>query len=1032
MVAAGKKVVFYDETFPYDGTRPDEAQRSGIGAWGLIVDAEGIAEALATADSFVTLHGPYFPKAVWPELLAYLERGGGLVLLGGAPFRIPVYREDGAWKTEREQTAYHRQLLIHEALRVDGSRAASLRANEDIPLLSGRESLFDVADTYGFILHVTRQSDNPHEHGSAGPMDARIYPLLTGVSADGRETAAPAVLMEHAKGAYAGGRWAFVSQPIGERFWTQGGAAALADWADFVSKGVTELWLKPGYGSYEPGERASFALQAQTVGRAAPRTWTFRCEASLERNGQVVPAWEREWTLPVDGGLRFERFATPDLVEPGRYSVVCVATADDGERRVLRQGYWGMDRALLEAGEPLAVGRDYFVKNGKPLPIVGMTYMTSDVARKFLFLPNVEAWDRDMAQMKKAGINLIRTGVWTAWRQMMFADGHFSEEVLRAIDAFVLTAKKHELEVTFNFFSFTPETWEGANPYLDPRSVEAQKRFILSVVSRHRTTTNVQWDLINEPSMFDPKRVFSGPASARDRFEQAAYVEWLKRRHGSIRLLQERWNMTPAELPSFEAARPPERDDINFHVQDVGRAKKGLVWLDYALFTMEMHNRWARELVGAIKAAAPHQLVTVGQDEGLAGGRPSPFFYAEAVDYTTVHTWWMMDALVWDGLFTKDGLKPNLVQETGIMYVEAANGFAKRSEEELRNILERKYAYAFATGGAGAVQWIWNTNYFMDNVNESNIGALRADGTEKPEADVSYDFGAFVGKTGERFEGRALEEIAVVYPYSNDFSNRKFSYDATTRLTRVLAYEMKTPFRGVSEYHLDRTEGERPKLWIVPSAHNFSDEALAALAEDVRANGGTVLLTGPIGLDAYWGPTGRFADVVGPTVVENVLREERLTIDGRSYPASFGGAGIASLAKERPESEGELALRSYPLGKGTLLWCPLPIELNERSDVLRAVYAKAMQEAGVAAELEWEAGGDAPGVYGRKLTFRDGALFVFVSESGADADIRVKDPATGRRYAFALERERSVLFFVGRDGEVEAAYRPHQVRIDVE
>ena len=39
-----------------------------------------------------------------------------------------------------------------------------------------------------------------------------------------------------------------------------------------------------------------------------------------------------------------------------------------------------------------------------------MTYMTSDVARKYPFLPNAAVWDRDMAQMKRAGINAIRTG----------------------------------------------------------------------------------------------------------------------------------------------------------------------------------------------------------------------------------------------------------------------------------------------------------------------------------------------------------------------------------------------------------------------------------------------------------------------------------------------------------------------------------------------------------------------------------------------------------------------------------------------
>ena len=154
------------------------------------------------------------------------------------------------------------------------------------------------------------------------------------------------------------------------------------------------------------------------------------------------------------------------------------AQAPDGEVRTLRQGFWGQDAALLAEGEVITRSRDYFVKDGRPLPVVGMTYMTSDVARKFLFLPNVDVWDRDMAQMAKAGINWIRTGIWTAYRNMMQVDGHVSEEVLRAIDAFILTAKRHGLQVTFTFFSFTPETWEGMNPYLDPQSVEAQKRFI--------------------------------------------------------------------------------------------------------------------------------------------------------------------------------------------------------------------------------------------------------------------------------------------------------------------------------------------------------------------------------------------------------------------------------------------------------------------------------------------------------------------------------------------------------------------------
>ena len=65
-------------------------------------------------------------------------------------------------------------------------------------------------------------------------------------------------------------------------------------------------------------------------------------------------------------------------------------------------------------------------------------------------------------------------------------------------------------------------------------------------------------------------------------------------------------------------------------------------------------------MIETIKSIQPKQLVTVGQDEGLGAQRPSPFFYAEAVDYTTVHSWWLNDNLVWDGIFAKAPDKPNV------------------------------------------------------------------------------------------------------------------------------------------------------------------------------------------------------------------------------------------------------------------------------------------------------------------------------------------------------------------------------------
>jgi hypothetical protein len=1048
-----KIVVFYDEAFPYAGERPCTSSIQQLHERFGVSGVDQLPEKLENADSLIYLHGPYFPKAIWPCFISFLKQGKGLVFLGGAPFKIPVYRdESGEWVKEAAQTGYHQQLQIHEALPVDPGPIAKLEHHRDLPLFAGRESLFTVEPTYGLVLHVTRTNDQPDEYGSSGPMDAHIYPLLKGISGCGmhREVAASAVLIENTKGGFAGGRWVFVNQVLRSVFWQGGGTEALQDWALFTSAKVTELWLRPNYASYESGERAVFKLQSQQLGLGhhRPVQWTYEMrvyKAKESTSSEADPVYTypsdrfdqlyaAEGSFIVGRELAIERIPVPITLVSGYYAVELEAGSPNGEHRMLRQGFWGFDAGLLRQGDGLRCDRDYFWKNGRPLPIVGMTYMSSDVARKFLFMPNTAVWDRDMAQMKRAGINMIRTGIWTAWRQVMFIDGHPCEEVLRAIDAFILTAKRYDLEVVFNFFSFTPETWEGVNPYLDPRSIEAQKRFIAVVVSRHAETSNIHWDLINEPSMFDPKRIFqSGARSSHDPYERQAYVEWLQERHGTVRVLQERWNMTPVELPSFGSVTPPEPKDINYGTTPKA-PKKDAQWLDYTLFSMDMHNRWAGQLIETIRAIQPKQLVTIGQDEGLVAQRPSPFFYAQAVDYTTVHSWWRMDDLVWDGVFSKDPHKPNLVQETGTMYVETPDGRAKRNEAELRNILERKYAYSFSTGGAGAVQWIWNINFYMNNVNESNIGALRADGTEKPEADVSYDFGSFMEQIRDLFQERVLEDTVVVFPYSNDLSSRKLAFEATTRLVRTLSYEMNVHVRGISEYHLESLTVWKPKLIIVPSAHNLSDQAWERLTAHVRGHGGTLLVTGPMGLDAYWRPVERERAGLGAAELRNVLREELLEVNGYRLPVSFGGAHIAQANKEVPaNTEGSvLKLIEEALGNGRILWCPLPVELNQRLEPLKAVYARALSVAGVAPELEWLEGGGLAGIYGRKLSYEQGSLYIFVSEYCHPAKVEVKDPQTGRTYAFTVESERSVLFASDQKGELTAVYRPGEVTVAVQ
>ena len=76
-----------------------------------------------------------------------------------------------------------------------------------------------------------------------------------------------------------------------------------------------------------------------------------------------------------------------------------------------------------------------------------------------------------------------------------------------------------------------------------------------------------------------------------------------------------------------------------------------------------------------------------------------------------------------------------LIQETGLQRELNLDETARRTPENEGALLERKIAPSFVQG-SGAIEWLWNTNSYMTESNETPIGAVFPDATEKPEATV--------------------------------------------------------------------------------------------------------------------------------------------------------------------------------------------------------------------------------------------------------------------------------------------------------
>ena len=81
-----------------------------------------VATSVAQLDStlqrpgavLVWRHGSAFPLEAWPTIRAFLQHGGHLVVLGGAPFTRPVHGEAGHRVVEPRTVTFLKELRLNQ------------------------------------------------------------------------------------------------------------------------------------------------------------------------------------------------------------------------------------------------------------------------------------------------------------------------------------------------------------------------------------------------------------------------------------------------------------------------------------------------------------------------------------------------------------------------------------------------------------------------------------------------------------------------------------------------------------------------------------------------------------------------------------------------------------------------------------------------------------------------------------------------------------------------------------------------------
>jgi hypothetical protein len=449
---------------------------------------------------------------------------------------------------------------------------------------------------------------------------------------------------------------------------------------------------------------------------------------------------------------------------------------------------------------------------------------------------------------------------------------------------------------------------------------------VSAVARRFAGAKEMLWDLINEPSFANPSKLWQCRPNG-DPFEHAAFTRWLEARYsGSLDgstwddVVRARWRL----LPDEPIGVPTDADFEDRQVMEHHRPYRAK---EYAHFAQDAFRDWALEMTQAIRQSGSDAPITVGQDEGGLFERPSPLYHHDAVDFTSIHSWWFNDALLWDGLMSKTRGKPLLVSESGLMQRELLSGEALRTPDVAASLLARKIAYAFASGAFGLVQWCYDVNPYMASDNEVGIGLKRVDGSYKPEHRVLRDFAAFFARNRGRFAGHAEPDVTLVFPSSDHYAPRGLQERGTKRVLELLA---RAPggVQVVPE-HRTSTDLGAPRTIVLPSCRGISDRAWSDALDAVSA-GAELHASGWFETDDAGLPAPRLgADWLPLARVElhsdATTGDSRRVVFARDVFESWGRAGHPrDGAGDRAGS-----VRTLTRGRGRIVHHELPLDWAE-------------------------------------------------------------------------------------------------------
>jgi beta-galactosidase len=545
-----------------------------------------------------------------------------------------------------------------------------------------------------------------------------------------------------------------------------------------------------------------------------------------------------------------------------------------------------------------------------------------------------DRWEKDLALMEAAGMNVVRVGEF-AWSALEPAEDHYDLEWLARA---VRLAEKHHIAVVIGTPTDAPPAWlTSAHPQVlrvgpDGQQAEhgGRRQFSYSsplyrsfcrdiatrLAERFGHDPNViGWQIDNEytDESFDPDT-------------RAQFQDWLHRRYGSLDSLNEDWTTAYWSQTYSAWSQIPLNDKPG---------NPGLM-LDHRRFVTDTWRSYQREQLEAIRAHSERRQFITTNIGGL-GWSDNWDHYAITADLD-VASW---DPYVGQGHldYIRHGASSDYVRgwkQQNFWVMETQPGFVNWAPVNTTLSPGEVRAYGWESVGHGAdaiLYWQWRSAL---NGQEQYHGALVGpDGSPLPLYEEVRQLGQELATASAALSGTTPRpDVAIVTTYESrwaiDFQPHSRNYDQQ-RILLDYYRALDDLTHGVDIVHASAPL-DHYKLVLAPSLNVIPAALGEHLAEYVR-NGGHLILGPRSGmkdefnrLDVHRQP-GPLVDALGGRVEQYYALDDRLAVSGEA------GSGTASIW-------GEDLSAHDPQTRVILRYGASETWLSDRPAALRRTYGK--------------------------------------------------------------------------------------------